>query len=103
MPAWWARRNKSMERIGWKIGKIEKTGKMSSVLAAALLVGLALAHPARSMAQSTASIHGPFTNPAGAAINKGDVRLTTDRTAESKDRKYQYTFPIDTNGDYKGT
>jgi tetratricopeptide (TPR) repeat protein len=91
-----------MERIGWKMGKIGKTGKISSVLAAALLVGLALAHPARSMAQATASIHGHVTNPAGVALNKGEVRLTTDRTAEPKDRKYQYTFPIDPNGDYKG-
>jgi tetratricopeptide (TPR) repeat protein len=91
-----------MERIGWKMGKIGKTGKISSVLAAALLVGLALVHPARSMAQATVSIHGHVTNPAGVALNKGEVRLTTDRTAEPKDRKYQYTFPIDPNGDYKG-
>jgi tetratricopeptide (TPR) repeat protein len=91
-----------MKRIGWKISK---TGKMSSALAAALLVILAMAYPARSRAQATgaASIHGHVTNPAGMALNKGEVRLSTDRSADAKDRKYPYKFPIDPNGDYKGT
>jgi tetratricopeptide (TPR) repeat protein len=91
-----------MKRIGWKLGK---TGKAGSVLAAAVLVILAMAYPARSTAQATgsASIHGHVTNPAGMALNKGEVRLSTDRSAEAKDRKYPYKFPIDANGDYKGT
>ena len=94
-----------MKRIGWKIGKTGKIGKMSSALAAALLVILAMAYPARSTAQATgaASIHGHVTNPAGMALNKGEVRLSTDRSADAKDRKYPYKFPIDPNGDYKGT
>src|SRR5260370_42426765 len=66
------RRNKSMKRIGWKTGKI---GKISSALATALLVILAMTHPARSVAQATgsASIHGHVINPAGVAVNKGEV------------------------------
>jgi tetratricopeptide (TPR) repeat protein len=36
-------------------------------------------------------------------LNKGEVRLSTDRSADAKDRKYPYKFPIDQNGDYKGT
>ena len=94
-----------MKRIGWKISKTGKIGKMSSALAAALLVILAMAYPARSTAQATgaASIHGHVTNPAGMALNKGEVRLSTDRSADAKDRKYPYKFPIDPNGDYKGT
>jgi tetratricopeptide (TPR) repeat protein len=96
-----------MKRIGWTIGRLGKTGtmsKISSTLATALLVILAMTHPARSAAQAAgASIHGHVTNPAGMALNKGEVRLTTDRGADAKDRKYQYKFPIDPNGDYKGT
>jgi tetratricopeptide (TPR) repeat protein len=93
-----------MKRIGWTIGKTGKMSKISSTLATALLVILAMTHPARSAAQATgASIHGHVTNPAGMALNKGEVRLTTDRTADTKDRKYQYKFPLDPNGDYKGT
>ena len=90
-----------MKRIAWKLNKV---GKISSALATALLVILAMAHPDRSMAQAAgASIHGHVINPAGMALNKGEVRLSTDRTADAKDRKYQYKFPIDPNGDYKGT
>jgi tetratricopeptide (TPR) repeat protein len=85
-----------MKRIGLKV---------SSILSAALLVILAVAQPSRSMAQATgsASLHGHVTNPAGMALNKGEVRLSTDRAADAKDRKYPYKFPIDQNGDYKGT
>jgi tetratricopeptide (TPR) repeat protein len=84
-----------MKRIGLKV---------SSTLAAVLLVILAVVQPSRSMAQATgsASIHGHVTNPAGMALNKGEVRLSTDRAADAKDRKYPYKFPIDQNGDYKG-
>ncbi len=84
----------------WTTGK---TGKIST-LAIALLVAFAMmAHPSRSMAQETASIHGHVSNPIGQAITKGDVKLTTDRTSDAKSRKYQYTFPLDQNGDYKGS
>jgi tetratricopeptide (TPR) repeat protein len=101
-----------MKRIGLKINErrertegseLSKTGKVSLAVAAALFVILAMAHPAHLMAQGSASIHGHVVNPAGIALNKGEVRLTTDRASESKDRKYQYKFPIDSNGDYKGT
>src|SRR5258708_755350 len=97
-----------MKHIGLKMGKISKiskTGRAAGALAAALFVILAMAHPARSLAQATGSgsIHGHVTNPAGVALNKGEVRLSTDRSADAKDRKYPYKFPIDQNGDYKGS
>jgi tetratricopeptide (TPR) repeat protein len=87
-----------MKRIGWKI----------STLAAALLVTLVMAKPTLLKAQAappagTSSIHGHVLNPAGFPLTKGEVRLSTDRTSEAKDRKYLYTFPIDANGDYKGS
>jgi tetratricopeptide (TPR) repeat protein len=89
----------SMKRIGLKV---------SSTLAAALLVVLAVAQPGRLMAQAaatgpTGSIHGHVVNPVGQPITKGEVRLSTDRTSDAKDRKYPYKFPLDQNGDYKGT
>jgi tetratricopeptide (TPR) repeat protein len=36
-------------------------------------------------------------------LTSGEVRLTTDRASQPADRKYQYTFPIDASGDYKGS
>ena len=41
--------------------------------------------------------------PAGQPVVKGDVKLTTDRASEAKNRKYQYDFPLDASGNYKGT
>jgi tetratricopeptide (TPR) repeat protein len=83
-----------MKRIGLKV---------SSTLAAALLLILVMTQPALAQTQGTASIHGHVTNPAGIALSKGEVRLTTDKTSDPKDRKFPYKFPIDQNGDYKGT
>jgi tetratricopeptide (TPR) repeat protein len=91
----WARREESMKRIGWK---------MSSGLAACLLTMLVMAHPTSSLAQEAgASIHGHVTNPIGQPLNKGEVKLTTDRTSPAQDRKFPYTFTVDQNGDYKGS
>jgi tetratricopeptide (TPR) repeat protein len=83
-----------MKRIGLKI---------SSVLAASLLAICVMTHPSSLLAQATASIHGHVQNAIGQPVNKGDVKLTTDRSADAKSRKYAYTFPLDQNGDFKGT
>jgi tetratricopeptide (TPR) repeat protein len=71
-------------------------------LALAFVAMLALPNLALAQAQPTASIHGHVNNAAGQALKTGDVKLSTDKTGPSKDRKYEYTFPIDANGDYKG-
>jgi hypothetical protein len=96
MPAWWARREKNMKRIGLKV---------SSTLATALLVVAVMVQPARSIAQvvGDASVHGHVTNPVGQPVNQGEVRLSTDRSSPPAERKYQYKFPLDQNGDFKGT
>ena len=49
-----------------------------------------------------AAVHGHVTNPAGAPLKVGDVKFTTDKSND-KDKKYQFSFPLDANGDYKGT
>ena len=50
-----------------------------------------------------ATIHGKVINTAGAAMNHGDVKLTTDKSGDSRDRKFPYSFPVDASGTYKGT
>ncbi|MDQ2834890.1 MAG: tetratricopeptide repeat protein [Acidobacteriota bacterium] len=77
--------------------------KTSSTLAVALLLVAAMAHPGRLLAQASASIHGHVNNAAGVALTHGDIKLTTDRSSQPKDRKYAFTFPIGADGDYKGT
>jgi tetratricopeptide (TPR) repeat protein len=65
--------------------------------------------PARMMAQAaepagpTASIHGHVQDPLGVALAGGVVKLSTDRNRNSTNRNFQYQFPIDNKGDYKGT
>ena len=74
-----------------------------SLMAGLLMLG-AMLQPARLLAQApAATIHGHVNNAAGQPVTKGDVKLTTDRTGDVKSRKFQYSFPIDANGDYKGT
>jgi tetratricopeptide (TPR) repeat protein len=92
-----------MKRFGWKIGKI-------GTLASVLVVILAMAQAKPSMAQKVseqglgdASIHGHVNNPVGQPVNKGEVRLTTDKSVPQAEMKFKYTFPLDANGDFKGT
>ena len=84
-----------MKHIEWKL---------SSTLAASLLMIFVMEHPASSVAQAApASIHGHVSNAIGQPLTKGDVKLTTDRSSDAKSRKFSNSFPIDQNGDYKGT
>jgi len=65
--------------------------------------------PGRMMAQAvepagpTASIHGHVQDPLGVALAGGVVKLSTDRGRNTVNRNFQYQFPIDKSGDYKGT
>lgn len=85
-----------MKRYAWKF---------SGAVALCLLVfGLVMA-PGGVWAQAaaTGSIHGHVQNAGGQAITRGDVKLTTDKSGDAKNRKYAYTFPVDATGNYKGT
>ncbi|MGI4756184.1 MAG: hypothetical protein ACRYGF_04960, partial [Janthinobacterium lividum] len=64
---------------------------------------LAMLSPAALLAQAPApgSIHGHVQNAAGMA-QAGEIKLTTDRNSDEKTRKYQYTFPVEPSGDFKG-
>lgn len=70
---------------------------------ATILTAIALIYGVGTYAQTTeATVHGKVTNPAGAPVVKGEVKFTTDKTADPKDRKYPFAFPIDSSGLYKG-
>jgi hypothetical protein len=77
--------------------------RLAGAIAACLMGFAAMEQPARLMAQATGSIHGRVTNPVGTPVTAGDVRLTTDRAPGSAtSKKYDYTFPLDGNGNFKG-
>jgi len=74
----------------------------SKLALAIAVVAILLTGPAFAQAPG-ASIHGTVTDPAGSLVTKGLVKLTTDKTAAQKDMKFTYSFPLDSNGNYKGT
>jgi tetratricopeptide (TPR) repeat protein len=85
-----------MKRFGWKT--------MGGAVAVALLAVVGSMTPSRLAAQTApGGAHGHVQNAAGMPIAQGEVRFTTDRTAEEKNRKYPFKFPLDANGDYKAT
>ncbi len=51
---------------------------------------------------TTAKIHGKVNNAAGTPLAKGEVKLTTDKSSDAKDRRYPYDFPLDSTGHFKG-
>ncbi len=74
---------------------------MVAVVAAAAMTWT---QPMTARAQAPgAALHGHVNNAAGAPLKVGDVKLTTDKTSAAKDRAYKFTFPLDSNGDYKGS
>jgi hypothetical protein len=102
------------ERVGVREMKIVISGnRIAGVLAAGLLSVVMVAHPGQLIAQAAAApadgapagatIHGHVQNPAGMPLATGEVRLTTDRSANAPNAKFDYTFPIDASGNYKGT
>jgi tetratricopeptide (TPR) repeat protein len=80
--------------------------KLGVPLAAVLLAVMAIVMPTMLRAQepAPASMHGHVQNPLGQPLKSGaTVRLTTSHTTDPKEVKWAYTFPLDENGDYKGT
>ncbi len=84
---------------------MERFGRKTSSVLAAGVFAAAMLNPTSLLAQAgpTASIHGHVQNAAGQPVANGDVKLTTDKASDPKTRKFQYDFPLDANGDYKGT
>ena len=87
--------------------------RIAATFAACLLGVVTFAQAGRLMAQTapaagaepgSASIHGKVTNPAGMPLTpNGEVRLTTEKKPDGPNAKFEYTFPIDANGNYKGS
>ena len=83
-----------------------------AVLAAGFFAVSVALTPALSLAQGgagelttmgSATIHGKVISPVGAPLTNGSVKLTKDSNPSGPDAKFDYTFPLDANGEYKGT
>jgi tetratricopeptide (TPR) repeat protein len=82
-------------KIGFK--SFGLVGLLAPVLLAATQAAYVMAQPA------PATVHGAVKDPGGFPEKTGEVKFTTDKSAPAKDRKYQYNFPVGTDGTYKGT
>ena len=76
--------------------------RIAGVVAAGFLGLVTMAQPARLLAQTNAKIHGHVGNPAGMPLTTGEVRLTTDKNPSSSSAKWDFTFPLDNSGNFKG-
>jgi len=89
------------ERVGVKAMRNFRI-RTAAWLAACFAGLVLLAQPGQVMAQM-ATIHGHVQNPAGQPVTVGEVRLTTEKNPSAPNAKFEYTFPLDGSGDYKGT
>src|SRR5258708_6074212 len=77
--------------------------KLSTTLAASLLLIVAMAHPASSLAQQApATVHGHVNNAIGIPVTDGEVKFPQDRGSDEKPRKSLYPFTLDPKGDSTG-
>ena len=80
------------------------SGKFRGIRFAVLLAVLAMVGvTAKAQDAKVASIHGHVNNAAGLMVKDATVRITNDHFEDPKKAKWNYTFPVDENGDYKGT
>lgn len=79
-------------------------GKFAGIRFAVLLAVLAMVGTvSRAQDAKIASIHGHVNNAAGALVKDATVRITKEHFSDAKKANWAYTFPVDDNGDYKGT
>jgi tetratricopeptide (TPR) repeat protein len=70
----------------------------------ALIAALAICLLPQMRAQDTASVHGHVQNPAGQPVTTGSVQFTHDTSGGAwKDKKITNSFPIGSDGNYKGS
>jgi tetratricopeptide (TPR) repeat protein len=72
------------------------------VAAAALSMAFLLQPQAATAQTANGSIHGHVNDPLGIAITNGIVKLSSGSGPLTKDSKFEFNFPTDQNGDFKG-
>ena len=78
----------------------------TSTLYALSLCALSLCAPAlhaQDASATAAKVHGHVVNPAGQALNSGEVKFTKELTVPLKDEKFSNTVPLDKDGNYTAT
>ena len=76
--------------------------RIAGAVAAGFLGLATIGQPAQLLAQNNAKIHGHVQNAAGMPLTTGEVKLTTDKNPSSSSAKWDFTFPLDGSGNFKG-
>jgi tetratricopeptide (TPR) repeat protein len=79
-------------------GLFMRQGLRTAVAASALLIA-----PAMLAQEQPAKVHGHVQNPAGQAVNSGQVEFSKDLTKPFKDEKITNTADVDKDGNYTVT
>jgi hypothetical protein len=77
--------------------------RIAGALAGCLVALAAPGLPVQLLAQGGATIHGHVNDAAGMVVKDGEVRLSTDKNPSLPSAKFEYIFPLDADGNYKGT
>ncbi len=75
---------------------------LAVVFLATVAAGSAAAQVAPA-ADAKASVHGYVNDPAGVAVTTGTIKLAATLGANLAETKFLYSFPLDANGNFKGT
>jgi tetratricopeptide (TPR) repeat protein len=75
----------------------------ATVFVAVAVLAIVLGAPLLAQAPAPASVHGHVNDAAGAVMAGAQVKFTTDKTSDAKDRKFPYSFDTDASGNYKAT
>jgi tetratricopeptide (TPR) repeat protein len=74
-----------------------------TLTAAVAMLAIVFAAPIKAQGPAPATIHGHANDAAGAVLVGAQVKFTTDKTSEAKDRKFPISVDTDANGDYKAS
>jgi len=83
--------------------KMSQHIRFASRLAAMGTLAMALGVAAQAQGPAPATVHGHVNDATGVPLANVQVKFTTDKTVDAKDRKYPFAFTTDANGDYKAT
>ncbi|WP_263377913.1 carboxypeptidase regulatory-like domain-containing protein [Granulicella paludicola] len=74
-----------------------------TLTAAVAMLAIVFTAPVKAQGPAPASVHGHVNDAAGAVLAGVQVKFTTDKTSEAKDRKFPISVDTDSNGDYKAS
>jgi tetratricopeptide (TPR) repeat protein len=74
-----------------------------TLTAAVAMLAIVFTAPIKAQGPAPANVHGHVNDAAGATLAGVQVKFTTDKTSEAKDRKFPISVDTDSSGNYKAS